>query len=80
MNVEGLLRRTRTRRILPSPDECRRLRTSLALTQEEVAQLVGVAPESISRYEGGTRRPRGVIAERYARLLDRLGREVDGAV
>jgi putative transcriptional regulator len=51
-----------------SPDEFRRLRQRLGLTQEQVAQRLGVTLGAVSRWEHGQRR----ISEPAARLLQLL--------
>jgi transcriptional regulator with XRE-family HTH domain len=57
----------------------RALRLAAGLTQAEIAAAVGVSAACISRWESGSRTPRGGAAARYGRLLDRLRREAIGA-
>jgi repressor LexA len=45
-----------------TPDEFKRLRTELGLTQEALAEKLRTTRMTITRYEGGTRRIPGVIA------------------
>lgn len=44
-------------------------RIAAGLTQEQLAQLVGVHPMSISRYELGNQNARYSVIERIARIL-----------
>jgi transcriptional regulator with XRE-family HTH domain len=46
------------------------------LSQREVGDLIGVAPATISRYESGSRKPRGPHVDAYAELLAALAREM----
>lgn len=51
------------------------LRLETGLTQAEVGAVCGVSPEAVSRWECGSRVPRGPAALRYGRLLERLEEE-----
>ncbi|MBI3800222.1 MAG: helix-turn-helix transcriptional regulator [Deltaproteobacteria bacterium] len=53
-------------------DELKALRARLGLTQYELAEKVGVARNTINRWEMGIRR----IPEPVARLVDYLAKEV----
>jgi DNA-binding XRE family transcriptional regulator len=75
LTVDTVLDRARRRRTLPPPAMRRLLRDQWGLTQGEVAGLVGVSRECISRYENGSREPRGPLRDKYVALLDRLARE-----
>ncbi|WP_411101284.1 RNA polymerase sigma factor [Streptomyces sp. cmx-4-9] len=57
---------------LPSPKERRRLREAAALTHEQVAAAVGVAPATVRSWETGRTDPRGRKREVYARFLRSL--------
>lgn len=59
-------------RRLCADGEAARIRERASLSQSEVARTVGTAHSTISRWEGGSRRPRGSAALRYAALLDAL--------
>jgi transcriptional regulator with XRE-family HTH domain len=48
------------------------LRELAGLTQAEVAELVGVTPAAISRWEAGSRVPSGPSAITYAKTLRRI--------
>ncbi|OSP31105.1 RNA polymerase subunit sigma-24, partial [Streptomyces sp. 13-12-16] len=54
---------------LPSPDERRRLRAAASLTRRQVAERVGVRPETVRAWESGRSTPRGRNREAYAKLL-----------
>jgi transcriptional regulator with XRE-family HTH domain len=65
-------------KVATARDACRNgagraLRLSAGLSLREVAEEVGAGdPSTVLRWEKGQRRPRGVMAERYGDLLDRL--------
>ncbi|MGC0375378.1 helix-turn-helix domain-containing protein [Streptomyces sp. SAI-229] len=64
---------------LPSPDERRRLRTAASLTRRQVAECVGVRPETVRAWESGRGTPRGRNRKAYAKLLAGLAeRAADG--
>jgi transcriptional regulator with XRE-family HTH domain len=52
-------------------DEIRALRVRLGLTQEQMAQRMGVSFATINRWENGKMTPRGL----YARALDDLAHQ-----
>ncbi|MEV3992183.1 sigma factor-like helix-turn-helix DNA-binding protein [Streptomyces sp. NPDC049837] len=54
---------------LPSPKERRRLREAMSMTEEQLAQLVGVTRATVRSWETGRTSPRGRKREAYARLL-----------
>ncbi|KOX17207.1 MULTISPECIES: helix-turn-helix domain-containing protein [unclassified Streptomyces] len=62
---------------LPAPGERRRLREALALSEEQVAEAVGVTKATVKAWEAGRSAPRGRKREAYARLLGACG--PDGA-
>lgn len=63
-------------RLLPPPEERRRLRTMAGFSQAEIAEVFSVDRATISRWETGKGVPRGEVCEKYGSLLDRLKREV----
>jgi DNA-binding XRE family transcriptional regulator len=73
-NLESLRRVIHQRRIrscLPPPSKRRRIRERAGVSQEELAQVLGVSKVAISRWETGTRTPRATeLCERYARALE----------
>lgn len=48
------------------------VREASGLSQSEVARAIGVHASALSRWEAGSRAPRGDAALRLGRLLDRL--------
>ena len=54
---------------LPSPKERRRLREARALSEEQVANAVGVTPATVRAWETGRTSPRGRRRAAYARLI-----------
>ena len=60
------------RRRLPDPGIRRLLREQAGLSQDELAEVLGVSRPAVTRWELGKRTPRGDLAERYAAALDRL--------
>ncbi|MFJ9429104.1 sigma factor-like helix-turn-helix DNA-binding protein [Streptomyces sp. NPDC101490] len=58
---------------LPTPKERRRLREALALSEEQVAEAVGVTKATVRSWETGRSSPRGRKRETYARLLGAPG-------
>lgn len=54
---------------LPSPEERRRLREARALSEDQVAAAVGVAPATVRAWEAGRTSPRGRRRAAYARLI-----------
>jgi DNA-binding transcriptional regulator YiaG len=71
-SVASLLKAVRRRRRLPSPEKRRAIREAAGVSRREVAAALGVAPETVWRYEAGTRQPRGPARERYIDLLEGL--------
>jgi DNA-binding transcriptional regulator YiaG len=60
-------------RDLTSSGEAKRLRVEVGdLSLAEVADVAHVAPVTIWRWERGLKRPHGVPARRYLRLLEEL--------
>ncbi|MFD8916106.1 telomere-associated protein Tap [Streptomyces sp. NPDC059575] len=57
---------------LPDPAERKRLRESAGLSQDQVAQALGVRRETVSGWEGGRAEPRAPKRAAYIRLLDGL--------
>jgi HTH-type transcriptional regulator / antitoxin MqsA len=57
---------------LPSPEEIRRIRQKLRLTQEQAGEWIGGGPRAFQKYEAGDLLPSRAIASALA-LLDRDG-------
>ncbi|MEU7701684.1 sigma factor-like helix-turn-helix DNA-binding protein [Streptomyces sp. NPDC015492] len=58
---------------LPTPKERRRLREALALSEEQVAEAMGVTKATVRSWETGRSTPRGRKREAYAKLLGTSG-------
>ncbi|KKZ69060.1 helix-turn-helix domain-containing protein, partial [Streptomyces showdoensis] len=54
---------------LPSPKERRRLREALSLSEDQVAEAMGVTRATVRSWETGRSAPRGRKREAYAKLL-----------
>ncbi|MFI8961307.1 sigma factor-like helix-turn-helix DNA-binding protein [Streptomyces sp. NPDC053493] len=54
---------------LPSPKERRRLREALSLSEDQVAEALGVTRATVRAWETGRSSPRGRKREAYAKLL-----------
>jgi predicted transcriptional regulator len=68
-SLQEAVDRAQRRRSLPCAAECRLLRLRAGLTLIEVAESVGVTQPTISKYETGRQRPRGVILDKYLEAL-----------
>jgi HTH-type transcriptional regulator / antitoxin MqsA len=55
---------------LPLPEEIKRIRTKLGLTQEAAGELIGGGPRAFQKYEAGDLLPSRAISSALA-LLDR---------
>ena len=69
--VDDLVAKLRAK-VLPPPDVCRSIRIASGATQDEVAEAIGVDRATVSRWESGSRSPRGDIRRRYAEVVDVL--------
>lgn len=67
-----LLEEIRAVRHLPAPALARAIREAAGVSQERIAQELGVDRVTVTRWESGARRPRGAQAVAYARLLEQL--------
>ncbi|WP_327069242.1 helix-turn-helix transcriptional regulator [Kitasatospora sp. NBC_01302] len=75
MNVtvaDQIRTRLRVRLDLPSPGERRRLRKESGLSQQDIAEVVGVNRAAVSQWERGVRTPRGPLLDRYVEALRAL--------
>lgn len=59
-------------RQMTSDGRARQLRQAARLTQAEVAEVCGVKPETVNRWEAGDRTPSGEPCRRFAVLLANL--------
>lgn len=73
--LNDVMRKARAERLLPSPDERRAIREAAGVSQAAIGLILGVRPSTVTRYETGSRSPRGEMAVAYLRVLDRLRRE-----
>ncbi len=73
--LTNALRHAHQKRQLPAPATRRFLREKVGITQLSLARALGITQATISRYETGSRQPRGEALERYLGVLDRLARE-----
>ena len=64
------------KRNFPPPDTRRHLRLRAGLTQQELAEVLGINRATVARYELGQRKPTGALLARYAKLLDDLMAEL----
>jgi transcriptional regulator with XRE-family HTH domain len=74
-DLDALLSRSRLRRDLPPPSIRRLLRERAGLSQEAIANVLGVTRPTVTRWELGARTPRNAALVRYSELLDRLAAE-----
>lgn len=76
--LDQLIEKARTRQRLPDPLVCRSLRLRVPLTQGEMAEAVAdelgrrVSRATVTRWESGSRAPRGPMRAAYVRVLERL--------
>jgi transcriptional regulator with XRE-family HTH domain len=70
--LDELLARKVARRRLPEPAIRRLLRVQAGLTQAELGAAVGVARETVSRWETGKRTPQGATLDSYLEALEKL--------
>jgi DNA-binding transcriptional regulator YiaG len=68
--------RFRPEDVLPDPETRRLIRKRAGLSQAAMAEVLGVCPHAVARWEAGLRHPRGEHLERYGALLDRLMEEL----
>lgn len=57
---------------LPSPEKRAELRQAAGLTQQELADAIGVTRAAVSFWESGLRTPRGQFLDRYVEALRAL--------
>ena len=69
MEAAALVSKIREKRSIPAPRICRLLRRAAGLSQQEIADAIGVHRTTVARWESGTRRPVGDIRVRYDELL-----------
>jgi transcriptional regulator with XRE-family HTH domain len=70
--MSGLMERVKASRRLPPPEVRRAIRRSARVSQQDLADELGVHRCMVARYESGVRRPSGRVLLDYVRLLDEL--------
>jgi transcriptional regulator with XRE-family HTH domain len=70
-----LVEEVRRARRLPPPPLARAIRETAGVSQQRLADELGVHRVSVARWELGLRRPRGRLLVAYTDLLDALRRE-----
>jgi DNA-binding transcriptional regulator YiaG len=73
--LDDAIARARARKSLPAPSARRLLREQAGLSQQDVADAIGVTPAAVSYWETGTREPRAAHLPRYLEILQRCARE-----
>lgn len=68
----SLVEEVRAASQLPSPVLCRAIREAVRVTQQRIADELGVHRVTVARWEAGLRRPRNDLAVAYAGLLRSL--------
>lgn len=67
--AEQIRSRLGVRLELPQPDERRRLREAAGLSQQEVADALGVTRAAVGHWETGLRSPRGRLLTAYVDVI-----------
>ena len=74
----GLVEQVRAAQRLPAPTVTRAIRRAAGVSQQQIADELGVNRVTVARYEIVERSPRGELRLRYIELLETL-RELTGA-
>jgi transcriptional regulator with XRE-family HTH domain len=61
--------RLKLRHDLPPPERCKELREAAGLSQQDIADAVGVTRQAVGHWETGFRRPGGPALGRYMEAL-----------
>ncbi|MFD5105722.1 helix-turn-helix domain-containing protein [Streptomyces cinereoruber] len=67
--AEKIRSRMGVRLELPQPDERRRLREAARLSQQDIADAIGVTRAAVGHWETGYRSPRGRLLANYVDVL-----------
>lgn len=67
--AEKIRSRLGVRLELPQPAERRRLREAVGLSQQEVADALGVTRAAVGHWETGLRSPRGRLLSEYVTVI-----------
>lgn len=70
-----LVEEVRRARRLPPPQLAKAIRMAAGVSQQRLADELGVHRVSVARWELGQRRPRGRLLVSYGALLDQLQQE-----
>jgi len=70
--MSALAEQVRAARKLPPPAVARAIRDAAGVSQQQLADELGVGRVTIARWELGERTPRGELRLRYTSLLDEL--------
>lgn len=76
METAALQAQIRSAHALPTPTACRAIREAARVSQADVARTLGVARETVYRWENGIREPRGSRLRDYVALLEMMQREI----
>ncbi|MEV5526377.1 helix-turn-helix transcriptional regulator [Streptomyces prunicolor] len=64
--------RMRLRSDLPAPEQRRSIREAVGISQQELADIVGVSRQAVTAWEAGDRYPRKAQLARYVEALTAL--------
>lgn len=70
--MNQLIAQAKALRDLPTPERAKCIRAAAGITQDVLAEEVGVHRVTIARWEAGLTRPGGAPGVKYARLLRQL--------
>ena len=76
ISIEDVVEECKRRQALIQPAVAKDIRTRAGLSQEEMGAPIDVTGPCISRWETGSRRPRGPRLAAYAALLAALDQEM----
>jgi len=74
--VNALIEQVRELRRLPAPAVRSAIRHAAGITQQQLADELGVDRVTVARWELGQRTPRGDLRRRYVDLLEALQDEI----
>jgi len=72
--VGQLLDEVKVARSLPAPSLAREIRRAAGVSQQRLADELGVHAATVLRWEAGAQRPSGRVRAAYAQLLTELNR------
>lgn len=75
----SLIEEVRESRQLPDPSAARAIRMAAGVSQQRLADELGVRRNTVSRWEAGERHPSPSLRARYARLLLQLDAAISQA-